>query len=613
MRIPMHRFKYTKLTPDQIAAKLKAAGAGPGSASAFTSVLSGRTLKIVTKDGPTLDYRFGANRRLTLTEGGGKPVAAGYGELTLNQIVFFSHLVPGAQKGYNVFVDQSTNLATVFEVWLSSGIKQNAGRPDEFTLDDREVQRQIYFGYVDTGREAPQALHGYTNRICGKGLHWKQDTGIETLEFYCSVANTNFVELTRHIDNLSYVSPSDYVLVDDRTFVYNRTECEFSGIHTCFVADLYDLKQVGVRFGFNEKDELEYYLFRGDGRIVGQIAYLEPFDEHGKVPMFVPAARPAAAGAAPGTAAPAATAAPVPIAPAKGARTTYRPVRTFAHMTDEEVHQAAVTRTSAFGSTGPGEVARQVAASGNNMPFSDILVGKTFTLRFDHGGPVRDYRVSDKFRLQFRDHRDNVWREAEYRAYEGDTNLAWFSHIIPDSKPRASVQVAVDFSNGLATSIESHMGTPYYGNETTYRAIFGVVEMDGLEAPLYMRHTHTDELVGHAISWSYSNTTTSMHLYTAPHSMSWTIFTANQTMGAQWCSPCIYTKLRDGVYLFCQNEEACNGAQMIELINTKISHDCGFSFNGGARGVNLGVVGAIGRHIGKFDILQYYGPQKRGA
>jgi cysteine desulfurase len=40
------------------------------------------------------------------------------------------------------------------------------------------------------------------------------------------------------------------------------------------------------------------------------------------------------------------------------------------------------------------------------------------------------------------------------------------------------VQVAVDFTNGLATSIESHMGTPYYGNETSYRAIFGVTRAD---------------------------------------------------------------------------------------------------------------------------------------
>ena len=593
MRIPMHRFKYTKLTPAQISAKLKAAEAGPRSASGFSNALNGKTLKIVTRDGPVLEYRFQANRRLTLTENGGKPVSAGYGELTLNQMLFFSHLIPGEPKGYNVFIDQRTNLATVFEVWLSSGIKVNAGRPNEYTLDDREVQRQIYFGHVDNGQKPPETLHAYTNRIAGKGLHWKQDNGIETLELYASVANTNFVELTRHVDDLSYVATSDYVLVDDRTFVYNRTECEFSGIHTCFVADLYEVKQIGVRFGFNEKDELEYYMFKGDGKVVGQLAYLEPFDEHGQKPMFAPAAG----------------------APQKGARSTYRPVRTFTHMTDEQVHAAALKRTAVFGSTGPGDVAPQVAGAmaANNMPFSDILVGKTFTLRFDHGGPVRDYRVKERFKLQFRDHKDNVWRDADYRAYEGDDNLAWFSHIIPDSKPRASVQVAVDFSNGLTTSIESHMGTPYYGNETSYRAVFGVVEMEGLEAPLYVRHTHTEELVGHAFSWSYSNQTTSMHLYTSPHSMSWTIFTANQTMGAQWCSPCIYTKLRDGVYLFCQNEEACNGAQMIELINTKISHDCGFGFNGGANGVNLSLVGAIGRHIGKFDIAHYYGPRRRQA
>jgi len=589
----MHRFKYTKLTGEQIGTKLRAAEGGPKSASAFSNVLTGKTLKIVTKDGPALEYRFAANRRLTLTEGG-KQVSAAYGELTLNQMVFFSHLIPGEQKGYNVFIDQKTNLATVFEVWTSSGIKQNAGSPNEFTLDDREVQRQIYFGYVDSGQKAPEKLHHYTNRMTGKGIHWTQDTGIETLELYASVANTNFVELTRHIDDLSYVSTSDYVLVDDRTLIYNRTECEFSGIHTCFVADLYGVKQVGVRFGFNDKDELEYYMFRGDGKVVGQLAYLENFDDHGLKPMFAPAAA----------------------APQKGARTTYRPVRTFTHMTDEEVHQAALQRTSAFGAGAAQQAPPQAVATSNNLPFSDILVGKEFTLRFDNGGPVRDYRIKEMFKLQYRDRSDNVWHDADYRAYEGDDNLAWFGHMIADSKPRASVQVAVDFTNGLATSIESHMGTPYYGNETTYRAIFGVAEMAGpssLDAPLYVRHQLTDELVGHAFSWSYSDQTTSMHIYSSPHSMSWVIFTGAQALGAEWCSPCIYVKLRPGVYIFCQNEEACNGAQMIELLNTKASHDCGFTYNGGARGVSLGVTGAIGRHIGKFDIAEFYGPKRRNA
>jgi MoaF N-terminal domain len=513
MRIPMHRFKYTKLTKDQIGAKLRAVEAtGPKSASVFTNALTGKTVKIVTQDGPTLEYKFAVNRKLTLTEGG-KQISAGYGELTLNQVVFFSHLIPGEQKGYNVCIDQKTNLATVFEVWLSSGRKEGGGRSPEYTLDDREVQRQIHFGYVDKESGAPKKLHGYTNRMTGKGIHWKQDTGIETIELYTSIANTCFTELTRHVDDLSYIASSDYVLVDDRTAIYNRTECEFSGIHTCFAADLYGVKQVGVRFGFNEKDELEYYMFRGDGNVVGQIAYLENFDDHGLRPMFAPApAAPAAAagraggppGGPPATAAAPPAAAVAPAAPAKGARTTYRPVRTFTHMTDEEQHAAAMTRTVAFGvASGTGAAAPAPAAptggaplppqaTGNNLPFSDILVGKEFTLRFDNGGPVRDYRIRDITRLQYRDRKDNKWVDAEYRAYEGDDNLAWFAHILADTKPRASTMVALDFTNGLVTSIESHMGTEYYGNETTYLPIFGVCEMAGLEAPIYVRHEFHD-------------------------------------------------------------------------------------------------------------------------
>jgi hypothetical protein len=328
-------------------------------------------------------------------------------------------------------------------------------------------------------------------------------------------------------------------------------------------------------------------MFRGTGEVTGQLAYLEPFDEYGRVPMWANANGETA----------------------KGARSTYRPVRTFTHMTDQEMQEAAERSTSAFGN-GPPAPNEQSGMAGNNMPYSDILVGKEFTLRFDHGGPVRDYRFDDMYTLRYRDHADGVWHEATYRGYEGDDKLAWFGHIREGTKPRAATMVAVDFTNGLATSIECHMGTAYYGNETTYRAIFGVVEMAGIEPPLYTRHQLTDELIGHAFSWSYSDATTSMHLYTSPNSMSWTIFTGNQTMGAQWCSPCLYVKLRQGVYLFCQNEEACNGAQMTELLNTKISRDCGFSFTGSDRGVNLSVVGAIGRHIGQFNTLPYYGPRK---
>ena len=43
--------------------------------------------------------------------------------------------------------------ATVIEVWFSG------------YDDNREVQRQIYFGYVDGGAAAPKERHEVTNRV----------------------------------------------------------------------------------------------------------------------------------------------------------------------------------------------------------------------------------------------------------------------------------------------------------------------------------------------------------------------------------------------------------------------------------------------------------------
>ena len=584
----MHRYKYTNLTKDQIAQKLKAADSGPKSVSELSDVLSGKSFKIVADKGLTLDYQFGSKNQLTVSENGGSKVQAGYGALTIKNGVLFSHLIPGAYKGYNVYVDLDTDLVTVFEVWFCGGITV----AKDVTVEDREVQREFYFGYREVaGKKPPEALHHLTNRIEGKGVYWKQDNGVEILELYASLASVNFVELTRQMDYLSFCSPSDYVMLNPTMFIHSRSEAEFSGIYTMQVMDFFTpVKQAGVRLGFNENDELEYYMFRGDGEIVGQLAALEPFDEHGLNGMGAATAKTQGV-------------------PGKGQRTVYRPVRTFTHMTDEQVHEVALKNTTAFGGAA-GVDAPQIMA-GNALPFTDKLAGKEFTLRYDRGGPVRHYRVKDRFKLSYRNDGENQWIDADYRCYEGDENLFWFSHLLIDSKPRASVQVAVDFTNGLTTCIHSQMGTPYFGNETTYYAIFGVMEMPGINPPQYLRHEHTYELVGRAISWSYSDQTTSMHLFASPHSMSWTIFTDRQIRGSQWSSPCIMVKLRPDIYVFCQNEEACNGAEMCELFNLKIMRGSGFGFSGGARGVNLGLVGALGRNIGKYDIAKFYGPKAR--
>jgi hypothetical protein len=493
MNIPMHRFKYTLLTKNQIGEKLKAsAESGPVCHSGYTGELSGKSIKIITDDGPVFDYSFKDKKNLSVKLDANS-FTGSYGALTLKNMIFFSHLIPLEQRGYNVFIDQDTNLVTIIEVWFSSGRKERTMGGDEIIIDDREVQRHIYFGYVEkNGQAVPETRHHLTNRLEGKGMYWVQDTGIETLEFYSSVVSTNFVELTRLMDELGYCSPSDYVLVNDNIFIYNRTECEFSGIFTSYVVDLFTLTQVGVRLGFNEKDELEYYMFRGEGKIVGELTPLGPFEKQGNEPLF-----PQTAGR--------------PVSPVKGQRMAYRPLRGFSYMTDEEVHKEALKSTTNFT---PSDM------DVNNMPFSEILVGKTFTLRYDRGGPVIHYNVEEKFKLKYREDKESTWHEVEYRAYEADNDLAWFGHLLVDSKPRTSLQIALDLTNGLTTCIHSQMGTEYFGNEVSYYAMFGVAELEGINPPKYLRHEFSDDLVGQAWSWTYSNNMSSMHLYTAPNSHS---------------------------------------------------------------------------------------------
>jgi hypothetical protein len=544
----------------------------------------------VNDNGPTLEYSFRSKNRLTLSEDGGASVEAGYGALTLKQMVFFSHLIPKTQKGYNVYVDLDTNLTTVFEVWFSG-----TQAPDE-----REVQREIYFGYVDVaGQEAPEERHHKTNRLEGTGIYWKQDTGIETLELFPSVASTNFVELTRHADDLSFCAPSDYIMVNDNIFIYERTECEFSGIMTMYVLDLFTETQAGMRLGFNEHDELEYYMFRGTGEVVGNLTSLAPFDEHGENISL---------GGAPKKAKPGQEAAPPP----KGQRYAYRPGRTFTNMTEEEVHQAAEKSTSTFSAEPEGPQAEAGMMGGNLLPFSDLLVGKEFTLRYDYEGPKWDYKILDLYNLEWRKEGDTQWQKETYRAFEADEELVFFAHIVSGSRPRACRRIALDLTNGLTTCILSQMGTEYYGNEVSYRAVFGAAEMEGINAPRYVRHEFTDELIGRGFTRSYSDSMTSMHLYTTAHSSSWTIYMGDQTLGAQWCAPALYVKLRPGVYIFDLVEEGCNGAETCIIENEKTKRACGFGYSGGARGVGLNTIGAIARDIGGYDIKRFFGPKMRG-
>jgi MoaF C-terminal domain/MoaF N-terminal domain len=579
----MHRIAYTKLTPQQIEGKLEpAAKSGPTSASPLSDVFAGRSIKVVTDNGPTLAYKFSGNNRLSLAENGGAAVDAGYGALTLADVAFFSHMIPGTQRGYAVAIDQGTNLATVFELWFS-GYK-----------DNREVQREIYYGYVEQpGQEAPKARHVTTNRVEGHGFYWKQDAGAETLEFFPSAAYSNFVELSRLGGELSFCAPSDYIKINVDRYIYTRTECEFSGTFTAYVMDLNRIEQVGVRLGFDANDALEYYVFRGKGEWLGQLAQFEKFGDESGSP--VPAA-------APGQTA------------AKGARRVYRPFETMPKMTKAEVDAVCAKHTSAFAPRGisPGANAPAASMAGNLGPNTDWLAGKSFTLRYDTA-PAMEYRIEDAESLNWRKEGQSSWTKARYQAFESMPGAILFGHLLEGEPNHDGHCIVVDFREGLVTCFNGYLNTPYFANEAGVKIHFGVIEMEGLIPPKYRRHVFTDEMIGSAVSQNYAPGLTSMHLYATPHSLSWIILTGTDAGGLEWSGPASYVKIRDGLYFMYWLEEACNGTLGTILVNLHTMRDVGIGYNCGANGLNMNALGAHERLAGRFDIRRFYQVKASGG
>jgi hypothetical protein len=576
----MHRIAYTKLSEQQIADKLSKVS-GPTSASPLAEVFVGKSIKIVTDKGPTLDYTFSKNNRLSLTENGGGAVNAGYGALTLSNIAFFSHLIPGTQRGYAVVIDQGTNLATVFELWFNG------------YEDKREVQREIYYGYVDQpGQAAPTARHVTTNRVEGKGFYWKQDAGAETLEFFPSAAYSNFVELSRFGGELSFCGPSDYIKINDDFCIYTRTECEFSGTFTAYVIDLNRVEQVGVRIGFDANDALEYYVFHGEGEWLGQLAQFEKFGDEAGSPV------PAAAEGQ---------------TPAKGARRVYRPFKTMAKMTPAQVDAACAKHTSAFAPRGisPGANAPAASMAGNLGPTTSWLAGKSFTLRYDHE-PAMEYRVDDAEALHWRkESRD--WTKARYQAFESSPGVIMFGHLLEGEPNHDGHCIVADFDQGLVTCFNGYLNTPYFANEAGVKIHFGVIEMEGLIPPKYRRHELTDEMVGRAVSQNYAPGLTSMHLYSTPHSLSWIIFTNSDAGGLEWSGPAAYVKIRNGLYFMYWLEEACNGTLGTILVNLHTMRDVGIGYNCGENGLNMNALGAHERLAGQFDVRRFYQVKASGG
>jgi hypothetical protein len=356
-----------------------------------------------------------------------------------------------------------------------------------------------------------------------------------------------------------------------------------SGTMTLYVLDANRAEQVGVRLGFDASDALEYYVFRGKGEWVGQIAQFEPFGDVGT--KFALGNR--------------------QLPHAKGGRLVYRPMKTNPAIAKPDLEAAIAKTTSVF-----PEQANPMA--GNKLPVSGFLAGKELTLRYD-GWLALQYRFDDAHKLHWRREGETAWHDERYEAWEAAPGVIMFGHLMSGAPDHDACSVVMDFDHALVTCLHGTMGTPYMANEAAVKTRFGVIEMKGLTPPKYRRHRLTDELVGRAITWNYSPGLTSMHLYSTPHSLSWIIFLENGSGGLEWSGPASYVKIRDELYLAYWLEEACNGTLGTILVNLRTMRNCGVDYHCGPNGLTLNVVGAHARHAGRFDTVKYFTPRESEA
>ncbi len=309
--------------------------------------------------------------------------------------------------------------------------------------------------------------------------------------------------------------------------------------------DLNRLEQVGVRLGFNVDDVLEYYVFRGTGEWLGQIAQFEKFGDISGDPV------------------------PPPPGAGKGARRLYRPFQTLPKMTRAQVDAAVAKRTSVFA---PGSM-----MAGNGAPPTGWLAGKTMTLRYDDG-PVMDYQFDDAETLRWRNP-GGAWTTTRYQAWESAPGVILFGHLLDGAPNHDGHIVVADFDHGLVTCYNGYLNTPYFANEAGVKTLFGVVEMDGVSTPEFLRHNHTEEMLGQVMTWNYGPGLTSMHLYSTPHTVSWIIFTESGAGGLEWSGPGGFVKIRDGIYFIYWLEEACNGTLGAILVNLRTMRDVGADYH----------------------------------
>lgn len=595
----MFRTEYSALSLAQVKAIVSTAGA-PTCGGAPDRSLIGEHLRFVPdREGimpPEQEYEFPDGDTLILRENG-TSFRCAYKALRLKDIVLFAFMIPGTLRGYTVVLDLVSGAAVTEEMWF---IDHEGKRIDtrEKCLDitelmqlgffvNREVERQICRGrFLREGKTPGEKSFERGLRLDNKMVFWIDDLGRRQVFTYVSNYFSTLVEPgTPDGENILSL-PSDYLQISDSMFFYSVGEVEYSGRLSVEVIDLFTMRKIGMIMGIDENDRFEFSLYRAEGRYLGQYATFYDFDDLGREASQRMTGRFGA--------------------PTKGFRGTYRTSVLARALTDEQVRSVSAGEIPVFDLTEKNSM----ITAGLRMEDSRECVGRRLLFR-DDGGYEAGFDFISDTALLFREG-DGEWAMQEYRASQLDEHLVYLGFHVAGSIPASSVIAAIDLENGCATVIRSRFGGGHEPHDVVNRYHFGSVTGEGITSVPSGRHGFTRELLGRSFTWSYSRGVTSQHIYNAPNSCSWTIFTGGEPGrgrgGFVWSAPCTYIRLREDVYIMTWVEEKWSGTMSSIAMNLRIMHDTGFYLyieHDGSR-IGFNQISAFGRDAGRCDMTNIY-------
>jgi hypothetical protein len=265
------KFKYPQFTPAELDTIIKESttyyqGGLSLNRPPYYEDFAGEKLILRCDNGTVLYYSFQDAHTLTWTDTeDGEPRQERYDALKADEnIIFFEHIIEGSrpQQARMVVLDTDTHLVTVFFSQIGN------------QFSTREVDRDIVFGYADTGVDAPTERHSMTRDLIGKSIIWTYGPTFSIQHIYASEWYSCFADFKTFYGGTLLDSPSNYVKINDHIYIYSWMEAEGAGIQGFALMNLHTMHDVGCFFGINGDSKFECYTFGAVGEYVGQLTNL---------------------------------------------------------------------------------------------------------------------------------------------------------------------------------------------------------------------------------------------------------------------------------------------------------------------------------------------------